>query len=252
MKERPFNAYAHEVPAILDGRQTQARRVIKPQPTGPHYTCTERPTYRNDNPNAGVLESRGRWAFDRTASHKDGPCFWGTHFDCPYGIPGDRLWVRESFRYEFEDRSEYLGACIDFKAWHDFGVGERSMDTPGRPHREEAPKWRPPIHMPRWASRILLEVTDVRAELLQKISEEDAWLEGIEKCPFPDGAPNARPGGCMCRLQEPERPYACSFADLWDSINKARGYGWTVNPHIWVLAFKVLSREHNGKDQQCH
>jgi hypothetical protein len=87
-------------------------------------------------------------------------------------------------------------------------------------------KWRPSIHMPRWASRIMLEVTDVRVERVQEISTVNAEAEGCE--------------GWQCRPKLYETVQRAEFRELWDSINAKRGFGWKVNPWVWVISFKVL------------
>ena len=141
--------------------------------------------------------------------------------ECPYGQPGDRLWVRETFQ-RFTDDGEIL-----YKA---DPAGFEAMNELKRDECLEA-RWRPSIHMPRWASRILLEITAVRVERLQDISEADARAEGVTD------------GGCL-NCGEPE-PCACaqpapdardSFCRLWQSIN---GPGsWADNPWVWIVEFK--------------
>lgn len=134
----------------------------------------------------------------------------------PYGLPGERLWVRETF-------GQWAGEYV-YKA---------SQTT----HPKAATsnwKWTPSIHMPRDASRILLEITDIRVERIQEISESDCWAEGIND--EGDAYLNAEHltlavGGC---------PEKSAFRDLWDSINAKQGYGWDSNPWVWVVEFKPL------------
>jgi len=95
-------------------------------------------------------------------------------------------------------------------------------------------KWHTGRFMPRWASRIMLEVTDVRVERVQDISEEDAWAEGILTRYCCNG------GDCGCRGMPINHPTA-DFRDLWDSINAKRGHGWDVNPWVWVVKFKRIT-----------
>ncbi len=124
---------------------------------------------------------------------------------CPYGKVGDRLWVRETW---LKDGEVYL-----YKA--DFGKGILSSSWEGH--------WKPSIHMPKVACRIRLEIVNVRVERLQDISHEDAVAEGCQK---EDGRSWGRLG----------------FSQLWDQINKDRGFGWDVNPWVWVLDFKRVER----------
>lgn len=203
MKERPIIFNGDMVRALLDGRKTQTRRVIKPQPT--------------------LSESTGfNW---KGYAYGIGSNYQGTQRNfaknqCPYGQPGDRLWVRETWSHTGQGvwRVRDAGMAVDgnliYRASNDAaGVG-----------------WFPSIHMPRWASRILLEVTDVRVERLQEISEADAEAEGItasEK--FPD-----------CYMT-PAGDYAApkvAFQRLWESIN---GDGsWEANPWVWVVEFRMI------------
>lgn len=194
MKERPIIFSAPMVRAILDGRKTQTRRVINPQPT----VSEQR------------LRELGAWADDLTLSEQVNAAFQAGCIDarCPYGRPGDRLWVRETWQH-----TPTLAADLQGPVMY-------------RAHCEERPRplaWRSPIHMPRWASRITLEVTGVRVERLQEISEADARAEG---CAGGHGA-------------IPEYGYSASpvehYGFLWEQIN---GPGsWSANPWVWVIEF---------------
>ena len=140
----------------------------------------------------------------------------GVDFGCPYGGVGDRLWVRESFSIYNQPGNPQVFYKAD--------------SEPGDPL-----KYKPSIHMPRWASRITLEVTDVRVERLQDICEEDARAEGITD------------GGCLvcgehepCGCTNPTPDARDSFINLWDSINAQRGYSWSSDPWVWVVAFKKI------------
>lgn len=145
---------------------------------------------------------------------------------CPYGHPGDRLWVRERWAADmsFDDLPPRMlpprGMPIYYHAT------AQCMDY----------KWRPSIHMPRWASRTTLEITDVRVERVQDISEADAWAEGIEVLDgqFADADiyATAKKYGLMFENAN------CIYAHLWDSLYAARGLGWDVNPWVWVITFK--------------
>jgi hypothetical protein len=188
MKEHPILFSAPMVRAILDGSKTQTRRVVKPQP---------------DEDGLARLIATGEW-HDTSASA----------YRCPYGIPGDRLWVRETFNGNAEVGYAYRAT---------------EPDMNGCP-------WRPSIFMPRRASRILIEITDVRVQRLQDISEDDARAEGAA---FHDGRPIGHHGwrhdinhGVVYSTARE------SFAWLWKSINGAGS--WDANPWVWVINFRRL------------
>lgn len=223
------------VRAILNGSKSQTRRIMKPQP-GDNLR-------RGDFPNK---ESIG-WVSD--LRHKYGPTT--AHF-CPYGQPGDRLWGRECFyidRYGFEagdgplpkDEPHHIEDDLYYRADGDCcaQIAECACAEVGKP------RWRPGIHMPRWASRILVEITDVRVERLQDISEEDAIAEGIERCPIEGwrnylwhGDPEARDrsvNGWPHQFSNYLEGRG-SYSSLWERIN---GPGsWDANPWVWVVGFK--------------
>ena len=212
MKERPILFNGEMVRAILNGKKTQTRRVIKLQPLGPGYLCRKTPRYINGNPNAGRLPGN-RWAFDR-----EGGGFWGINFDCPYGQPGDRLWVRESICTDMADGiglvwNHCASPSTGYKLWE------------GKEPKRIGAKI-PSIHMPRWASRITLEVTDIRVRRLQEI---DFWGMQAEGC-----IPKRFCGG-------ERQPFIDKYwKPLWDSINAKRGYGWEANPWVWCLSFRMI------------
>ena len=177
MTEHPILFSGPMVRAILEGRKTQTRRVIKPQTT------------------------------------------WGSDVEyCPHGVPGDRLWVRETWcPLERADWS---------RPGREYNVNYKADATPeGECIRKEMGyQWKPSIFMPRWASRITLEITGVKVERIQELLDhKDIMAEGI----LPDEGP---------------RCYSCRtrFAELWDSLNAKRGYGWDANPWVWVIEFKRL------------
>ncbi len=186
------------VRAILAGTKTQTRRVVKPA----HKAWIEMP----------VTHQLGEW--DKRP--------------LPYGKPGDRLWVRETWSPDPPIDSSWAST-----EWN--GCGRR---IDGVPERFQHPRfcnysadwlhgpivWRPSIHMPRWASRITLEVTGVRVERLQDISEADAMAEGA-------------PWGACGSPQEGSRK--AGFAKLWDSINGPNS--WDANPWVWAINFKRLA-----------
>ncbi|EOG5572954.1 hypothetical protein ACLE2H_001173 [Klebsiella pneumoniae] len=232
MKERGMIFNGEMVRAILDGRKTQTRRIMAPQPADDIERCIF------PNPEAIGWKSSLR--------HKHGSTT--AHF-CHYGKPGDRIWVRETWgvvSHAFSDdglmidwvpdrpataihempfgNGYYSGYAI-YAADGDFTWGDDDGYEDGRSC------WKPSIHMPRAASRILLEITDVRVERLNAISEEDARAEGI----IDGGCLNCgEPEPCGCANPEPDATDA--FAYLWQSI-----YGqesWNANPWVWVIEFK--------------
>jgi len=208
MNEHPILFSAPMVRAILEGKKTQTRRVIKPQPKCPSLLF-----YVDDR----------EW--------RDGD---GTHLKCPYGVPGDQLWVREAWaRSQRLDRLpprklEFLTANPDFPK---STIYYRADSCDGiNPLRG---KWRPSIHMPRWASRLTLEVAGVRVERLQNITEEDVFAEGCNLHHPPD--PNVLP-----TPEEYGSWHIPLFVNLWNSLNAKRGFGWETNPWVWVVTFKEI------------
>jgi len=135
---------------------------------------------------------------------------------CPYGRVGDRLWVKETFKVH-QRSPDVVWYRADFQPF-------------GRLSQEQAKSqwWRPARFMPRWASRITLEITGIRVERLQEITSEDCKLEGI-------------PPHQMGNVIQEGYPVQKAFANLWDSINAKRGYSWEKNPWVWVIEFKLLN-----------
>lgn len=221
MKERPILFSAPMVRAILEGRKTQTRRVLKHQP----IRCTEMPVLLFPQTKDEAIEQTGYiWpnAKDQIA------------LLCPYGKPGDQLWVRETWR---TDKSMDNIAPRSFSAWPVRYEADGAYLRHGAFYGATDGKTRVSIHMPRWASRISLEITGVRVERLQDISEADCWSEGIESC---DGllddmqiiALAKQMGLCV----EDAKP---TYAALWESINGAGS--WEANPWVWVVEFKRVS-----------
>lgn len=215
MKERGMIFNGEMVRAILDGRKTQTRRIMAPQPA--------------DDIERGIFPNPEVIGWKSSLRHKYGSTT--AHF-CPYGKPGDRIWVRESFRVH--SRATDVATLV-YKASERNSWTEQTLRVPvavcNKPATPE--KWTPSLHMPRWASRILLEITDVRVERLNAISEEDARAEGI----IDGGCLNCgEPEPCGCANPEPDATDA--FAYLWQSI-----YGqesWNANPWVWVISFERI------------
>lgn len=196
MRERPIFFSSPMVRAILSGAKTQTRRVVKVRC---HSIC------ENDD---GKL-----WPWSEDVELAED--FW---HPCPFGEPGDRLWVREAFIHEPADYCWEASASIPCRPALTVYRADHEGDTRGA-------GWKPSIHMPRWASRITLEITDVRVERLQDISEADAKAEGVS---MPDGTPT--PPDFWSYQQE--------FRHLWEQIHG--GGSWEKNPWVWVIEFKKL------------
>jgi hypothetical protein len=212
MKERPILFSAPMVRAVLEGRKTQTRRVIKPQPT------------LTDN---GGFVWKGS-AYGLGSGHRETQRNFSKHC-CPYGQPGERLWVRET-------HAVFYGAPYDDGKSDDVVVYRADHGD----SVEANFAWKPSIHMPRWASRIDLEITGVRVERLNDISERDAINEGIERiggnfCISP--WKNYRKGEDGEMQQDCSAP-SRSFMTLWESINGADS--WKQNPWVWVVEFKAI------------
>lgn len=180
MKEHPILFSGSMVRAILEGRKTQTRRIVKP--TGAHHIFQ----FRGREEARGTDEPTGEWAWCRAER------VISEHIRCPYGKPGDRLWVREAFRltsdFDGDSPTRVGERCLDagYRApWapvrYEVDGAERDWRWVGTPpgHEVTAGRARASMHMPRWASRITLEITGVRAERLQSISESDARAEGV-------------------------------------------------------------------------
>ncbi|KVR93972.1 hypothetical protein [Burkholderia vietnamiensis] len=231
MKERPILFSGPMVRAILEGRKTQTRRVVKL----PHMN-----PLGEWEPTTIGGESGGRTASGETVPLQG--AIWHTRtadcLICPHGQPGDRMWVRETHEARRIGTETFEGgrptrhyASIAYRT--DDGRAEVDIDlnTFQELDAKESRGWTPSIHMPRWASRITLEITGVRAERLQSISESDARAEGVTI------EEHHMRGYCAGAYRPPS---IRAFHDLWDSLNAARGHGWDANPWVWVVEFKRL------------
>jgi hypothetical protein len=202
MKERPLLFSGPMVRALLNGSKTETRRVFKSKNGGVQPRANDLPGMRQ------ILRN------------------------CPYGQPGDRLWVRENGWERPERTAKMMREGAD--TWKPY-----YFDADGLSWQDSADfkawgfKRRPSIHMPRWASRITLEITEVRVERLQDISEADAIAEGIESEPGTAHWKNYDPSPGGWRYWE--SPIQ-SYRTFWNSINGPDA--WDENPWVWVVAFK--------------
>lgn len=218
MNERPILFSGAMVRAILDGRKTQTRRVVKGVNrlhNGVHisdWPLSDPPVMYEEDGLAVFTEQT--WVDDNT------------EFDvyCPYGKPSDRLWVRETWAALYSDHSAMYGPLLGRKPSHIAYRGDHADPNGDGP--DNPMPWRPSIHMPRWASRITLEVTGVRVERVQDISEADAEAEGTTL--------EEDHGDCIAQYNT----HRLAFSFLWDRINAKRGYGWDANPWVWVVEFR--------------
>lgn len=245
MKERPILFSSEMVRAILDGRKTQTRRIVKPQPEYiPHWSC------------AGVGGWRWPWAtYCESYFTNVNSLPQEMAIKCPHGAPGDRLWVRETWRplkrqcgtgmysgtiCDLVEYRAHEGELLKTKIINSCGQDRLGFSEYYWSTRDGGSgPWHPSIFMPRWASRLTLEITDVRVERLQDISEQDALAEGIESRPghrtFVHGNKNAAGGRSVISISTP----ILDFAALWDSINGKR-CSWESNPWVWKVMFKKL------------
>lgn len=201
MKDHPILFSGEMVRAILENRKTQTRRVVTPQPdeedSGLDATCLwYAPTIIVKG-----MEEPGPEVFGFSSLERG--------WKCPYGAPGDRLWVRETWGYACGVHGkppECDQSCIGYRADND-NIDEKN--------------WRPSIFMPRWASRIVLEIVKVRVERLQVISHEDVIAEG-------------GPFGYSGSSDE-------DYFYVWDQINGKRGFYAYTNPWVWVIEFRKVT-----------
>lgn len=222
-KEHPILFSSSMVRAILEGKKTQTRRVVK-------------------------FSKKERWAEELKSAYQDGQgdwIFWNTDapdlaeftkraypngggYSCPYGKPGSALWVRETWQAQ----------NLSGQWWHEVPKADRELcnwAVIDKADCEEGmptpPKWIPGIFMPRWISRITLEVTGVRVERIQDISLSDCKAEGVDGYTFARG----------CISDNPPDP-RWKFIEVWDSINAKRpGCAWKDNPWVFVIEFRQLT-----------
>ncbi|MES0240611.1 hypothetical protein KDV70_07415 [Citrobacter cronae] len=219
MKDRGMIFNGEMVRAIINGRKTQTRRIVSER----HLNLIDLGSQIGEC-----------YPLECGIDHENSQSYYREH--CPFGKPSDRIWVRETYQgplFDYEHMESYLEDSSKFEK-PDFCIYR--ADGKPAPEFYDADDnlhcgWRPSIHMPRWASRITLEITDVRVERLNSISQEDAQAEGMELTGWRPTYSDPDSGG------EVWTPYD-NFAQLWESI-----YGeesWKANPWVWVIEFKRI------------
>ena len=208
MKERPILFNGTNVRRLLDGRKTMTRRVVR---WPPWVDDEDRLKLSIQNPATGL------------AFYSDGVPV--KRFTCPYGVPGDRLWVRETWK------PGKSGGGIPRL---EITFGDSITWREGCPESMAGGPWKPSIFMPKWACRLWLEVTDVRVERLQEITEEDAVAEGVER-------------GRMGPISV--WSYRAGFWTSWNAIYAKRGHSWESNPWVWVVSFRKVDNVKEAGDE---
>jgi len=205
-KSRPIIMSSDSVRAILENRKSQTRRVMKPQPK--HHT---------DHEGGFYCDTKGKCYLCGDEN--------GNEYESPFGAPGDRLWVREAFWIDRRDKTLVVledGTIADKRGF----VSTSLVDNdPRQAHGDKINNFddlkrhkywsrKSPLFLPRWASRLTLEITNVRCERVQEIYPAEADDEGYKTI--------------------------MGFKDAWDKLNAKRGYGWDTNPWVWVIEFKKI------------
>lgn len=222
MKERPIIFSADSVRAILDGRKTQTRRIVKPSPPRiEHVRSKSGADYSifTDDCERGVFRVAGPvWAVRELMGCEP-------EWRCRFGVPGDRLWVRETWTHEASDISELTDAM--------YVGGKGPYYRSDSVHENTGLKWCSPIHMPRWASRLTLEITDVHVERLQDITDEDAKEEGV--------APIESGDDCWSACNNPGREYRAAFEYVWNEMHGWSPNAFEQNHWVFVVRFAVVT-----------
>lgn len=260
MKERPILFSSPMIKQILSGSKSQTRRVVKTREPLGHIGPR------------GSEDSPVEWGYFFDGPSHNGYMVLGRGHDerqnhglisipCPYGEVGDRLWCRETWQ-------AWRQTSYEYNEWEPETDADRMRDAriEFRATSESQGPWRPSIFMPRWASRITLEITEVRVQRLWEISEDDAKAEGVEPYTPPHGhiSPEQKvPGPGFDRVRLGDQPHRLPFADLWDKVNGHRrvreylemgdpGYTlgrpyrtvidestrWEANPFVWAVSFR--------------
>lgn len=226
MKEHPILFSAPMVRAILAGKKTQTRRIVK-------SAHVDDAAVWHDN-------GDGTWG-SGIASGAPGSFGHGEDVRCPYGVVGDRLWVRETWQAIHVDPDGDVDAAPEIPkdsrgGW--WGLAHAATDEQATYHKDDRGfVWRPGIHMPRWASRLTLEIVAVKVQRLQDTTVSEARAEGIIERDRPDEFSResvvAVDGRSYLNV-------GCAWAGLWDSINGKRA-PWALNPWVWAITFRRVT-----------
>lgn len=227
VKERPIIFSGEMVKTILDGKKTMTRRVVKSD-------------FINNYKHAHIIKQSSDKSREGKAYFYDKPVggmvLSSQLVSNPYGKVGDRLWVRETHHviggiadYEIEEIKQGLQDVKNFVSYKADGYGNPCDGG-----------WTSPMFIPRWASRILLEITDIRVERLQDISEADAVKEGIRSLSTYRGSSNTLYPDYSGKIHGLFKNPIDSYHTLWYSLNAKKGYPWSSNPWVWVVEFKVI------------
>lgn len=226
MRERPILFSGPMVRAILEGRKTQTRRVMRVQPDA-------------------VIN----WDNVRLKVWHNGEKGYGC---CPYGLPGDRLWVRETFDFLPDGRPGERDNCVIVYG-ADGATEHRTAPADYNPMIYNRQRWRPSIHMPRWASRNIYDIVAVQPQRLLHITPEDVAAEGLARLskdggrtwkwglPDRDGQPGTDDHGWPWERWDADPVRA--YLKLWDQINAARGFSSDKNPWVWAITYRDVTTQ---------
>jgi len=234
MKERPILFSAEMVRALLAGRKTQTRRILKVQPPNSDYQLARCMDTTGDR----SIIDKLHWI--RTKNERVNEDVGQPYFS-DYAKAGDRLWVKETFYYDicpWANGGSLVEKPKDFveDAFYYRADGECCQQIPECQCASTGPtKWRPSIFMPRWASRLTLEIKTLRVERLQDISEADAIAEGIRAFPYVESCGTRQLYGVTENQPEHGSTAKIGYEILWESLNGAQS--WKDNPWVWVIEF---------------
>lgn len=229
MKERPIILSTKSIRDILDDNKTMIRQVVR-HPQGSLNTFNFVCKSKIDNSYIFWSGSGNQNHYEEMTSR----CYPnGGGIKCPYGVPGDRLWVKECFGFSHQaDDVNCREQVIVYRAGYPYTVTDMGVEKLKRlkngqlmepNHFVPGPKvWYNQVIMPRWAARLMLEIVEVRVERLQDISEDDCLAEGVNVNDYCDG-------------------YKAAYSGLWEATNnKKPGCSWHDNPWVWVVKFKKI------------
>lgn len=238
MNEKPIIFSGPMVRAILEGRKTQTRRVLKPQPIRVNHMAAPRKQKRGDlfvGPDMLPTSNDRKLVMGLAEGPGTTRCLGSQNYAeefCSYGKGGDRLWVREThYLYGYWRKKaghwhfhQLTKGVMDNNSVY-YAVAEDSIESGDIATKRTARGWhkRPSIFMPRWASRTTLEITDIRVERLQEMTLSDCEAEGV-----------FNEGDHQCLLNQ--------FEHGWNALNARRGYSWDSNPWVWVLSFRKVEK----------